>query len=116
MDVNENIKEERWIKSKVLVIFGINNQFAGMYVVENIVEVELIMKLAYDFPYHYKLYDDIPRLNESVRIVSGWVDGLITTSITGIDGDVKSIAKHVSSLMDSKEILFKKIEETFGSK
>lgn len=100
---------EKWIKSKVVVFFGLNNQFAGMYLVDNQEQVDLISTLVYDFPYYFKIYDDIPRLTESISIAMN-KDMSTSTKITDIDGFTKTVHKtHIN------QKLFKEVEEIFGS-
>lgn len=101
---------EKWIKSKVVVFFGLNNQFAGMYLVDNQEQVDLISTLVYDFPYYFKVYDDIPRLNESISIQMDTADNLVFATITDIDGFTKKVCKTHAS-----QSLFDKIEELFGN-
>jgi len=105
---------KRWIKSKVVVFFGLNNQFAGMYIVDNTEQVEAIQKLVYDYPYHYKIYDDIPRLDESVSLHMDYATGDIATHITDIDGVVKDVKKNVKDFMETNDF-FEKIAEIFGN-
>lgn len=109
------MEKEEWIKSKVVVFFGLNNQFAGMYIVDNQDEVDLIMKLVYDYPYYCKVYDDIPRLDESVKFTIDGKSGSVSTQITDIDGNVRNIPKSPDEIMERPEDLFKKIEEVFGN-
>ena len=59
-------KEEvkpRWIKSKIAVVLGINNQYAGMCIVNNQDELDKI-KGEYDFPYLVEVIEDIPSLED----------------------------------------------------
>jgi hypothetical protein len=53
----------RWIKSKIAVILGINNQYAGMCYVNNQDELDEVKK-EYDFPYIVEIIEDIPSLEE----------------------------------------------------
>tara|TARA_R110001592_G_scaffold298074_1_gene568624 strand:+ start:1902 stop:2240 length:339 start_codon:yes stop_codon:yes gene_type:complete len=109
-------KEKKWIRAKVVVFFGLNNQFAGMYLVDTKEQVDLIMKLVYDYPYHCKVYEDIPSLNESLQFDINMVTGSIVTHITDIDGLTKSVPdKTMTGMSKEKEELFNKIEEIFGS-
>jgi hypothetical protein len=107
--------KEMWIKSKVVVFFGINNQFAGMYLVDNQEQVDLITKLVYDFPYYCKVYDDIPRLSESVTFNMDGKKGEVITHITDIDGVVKNVPKNADGMRMTTDDLFGKIEEIFGN-
>ena len=97
-----------WIKSKIIVFFGINDRFAGMYVVDNEDQISILKELFYDFPYYYKVYDDIPRLTEAM--VDTTIDpesGDITAEIKDINGLNKRIKKNQSEL----NIPFKKLQE-----
>lgn len=109
------MNKEKWIRSKVVVFFGLEERFAGMFLVDNQEQVDLIMKLVYDFPYHCKVYDDIPRLNESLSFSMDGATGEVITHITDIDGGIKNIPKNAKEIMSDKEMLFKKIEEIFGN-
>lgn len=51
-------QQERWIKSKIAIVLGINNQFAGMCLVENEEQIKKIRE-EYDFPYLVQIVDDI---------------------------------------------------------
>lgn len=57
---------EKWIKSKVAVVTGINNQFACICIVENQQQI-LKLKEKFDFPYLVELYDEIPTIDEVLK-------------------------------------------------
>lgn len=106
-----------WIKSKVIVFFGINDRFAGMYVVDNEDQILILKELFYDFPYYYKVYDDIPRLTEAM--VDTTIDpesGDITAEIKDINRMNKRIKKNKSELNTSFEKLQEKIKKALELK
>lgn len=55
--------EERWIKSKVAVVLGINNQYAGMCLVENPKDIKKVEE-KYPFPYVIEVVEDIPSMKD----------------------------------------------------
>jgi hypothetical protein len=60
------IEDHRWIKSKVAVILGLYNQYAGMCVVDSQAELDKLNEL-YDTPYVVKTVDDIPSLEDFLK-------------------------------------------------
>lgn len=60
------MKKERWIKSKIAVVLGINNQYAGMCMIDNEEELDKV-KTAYGFPYAVMIVEDIPSLEEFLK-------------------------------------------------
>jgi hypothetical protein len=105
-------EKERWIKSKVIIFFGLNNQFAGMYLVDTHEQVEMIKNLVYDFPYSFEIYEDIPRLTE---VTSVNVDRAEKTVETEISCDMPHVRMKTLKHLDKDEKFFNKIEEIFGS-
>jgi hypothetical protein len=55
-----------WIRSKIALVLGINNQYAGMCMVDNPSDLNKI-KEKYDFPYIIEVVDDIPSLEEFLK-------------------------------------------------
>lgn len=105
----------RWIKSKVVVFFGINNQFAGMYIADNKEQIEMLEQLVYGFPLYYKVYDDIPRIEDCIKSIK--MDGLnatVDTQIEDVDGLVKHNILHTHMKAEEFQNFCKKIEEIFG--
>jgi hypothetical protein len=60
------IEDHRWIKSKVAVILGLYNQYAGMCVVDSQAELDKLNEL-YDTPYVVNTVDDIPSLEDFLK-------------------------------------------------
>lgn len=57
-------KEERWwIKSKVAVVLGLNNQYAGMCLVESPKDIKKVEE-KYPFPYIVQVVEDIPSMED----------------------------------------------------
>jgi site-specific DNA-adenine methylase len=63
-----SLEEEKsmWIKAKIAVVLGINNQYAGMCLVNNQKELDKI-KEEYDFPYIIEVIEDIPSLDDFLK-------------------------------------------------
>lgn len=111
------MNEKIWIKSKVVVFYGINNQFAGMYIADNQEQIQMLEKLVYGFPMYYKVYEDIPRITESIKkIKMDAKDGTVNTQIEDIDGVVKNNIYNTSLVDGELTDFFQKITEIFGYK
>lgn len=106
----------KWIKSKVVVFFGIGNQFAGMFTVDSQEQIDMLQKLMYEFPIYYKVYDEIPRIEEAIQSIhTHYQHKTVKTTLKDIDGVVKTDV--LDTHMKGEEFLnfCKKIEEIFGS-
>jgi hypothetical protein len=104
----------KWIKSKVVVFFGIGNQFAGMYIADNQEQIKMLEKLVYGFPMHFRVYDEIPRITDCIKSINTY-GNVITTEVEDIDGNIKfyDFSTHLSD--DDFNNFFAEVEEIFGS-
>lgn len=55
--------EERWIKPKIALVLGINNQYSGMCKVDSLEDIKKV-KEKYHFPYAVQVVEDIPSIDD----------------------------------------------------
>jgi hypothetical protein len=101
-------ESDKWIKSKIVVFFGMYDRFADMF--------NAIASLVYPFPYYYKIYDDIPRFSESAsNVTMDYKDKSVSMELKSINGTVSMhmtvLQSHSTEFEDSVKI----VEELFGN-
>jgi len=108
-------KENQWIKSKIVVFFGVNERFADMFTVDSQFEIDLIHSTVYPFPYYYKVFDDIPRVSESVsKMTMNGEEKSISVEMKSINGMVSTHKNILKAHATEYEDCVNKIEKLFG--